>query len=62
MSSDLVEHETTCESKPPVPVKRRIKKESNSINEENGNEGDAEIDDVDDEDLNEEDDCGGNVE
>jgi hypothetical protein len=39
-----------------VPVKRWNKKESNYINEENDN--DAEIDEVDDEDLNEEDDCG----
>ena len=58
----MVEHETTCQSKPPVPVKRWNKKESNSNNEENDNEGDAEIDEDDDEDLNEEDDCGGNVE
>ena len=55
VSSDLVEHETTCQSKPPVPVKRWNKKESNSNNEENDNEGDAEIDEDDDEDLNEED-------
>ena len=62
VSSDLVEHETTCQSKPPVPVKRWNKKESNSNNEENDNEGDAEIDEDDDEDLNDEDDCGVNVE
>ena len=48
-----MEHETTCESKPPVPVKRRIKKESNSTNEEKDNE----IDEDDDYDLIEEDDC-----
>ena len=51
-----MEHETTCESKPPVPVKRWIKKESNSTNEENDNVGDAEIDEDDDKDLIEEDD------
>ena len=51
-----MEHETTCESKPPVPVKRWSKKESSSTNEENDIEGDAEIDEDDDKDLIEEDD------
>ena len=61
VSSDLVEHETSCHRKPPVPVKRRNKKESNYNNEENENR-ENEIDEDDDEDLNEEDDCEGNVE
>jgi len=56
LSSDLVDHETSCQCKPPMPVKRRHKKESNSNNDENDNDGDAEEEEEndDEEDLNEE--------
>ena len=57
VSAHLVEHETSCLSKPPLPVKRKNKKESTSNNEEDGNGGNDDIEEDnedEDEELNEE--------